>query len=515
MKKSLLSLKLACLGAMTMMFISCGGADYRNILPADSFMVVSVDNASLTKKCDAGPIEQNPLFAKLQQELAKDQSITPEQREYILNLLKNPGESGIDQNKDIYLFSSLSDAANPEIAKAGLLIPLADKAKLEAMIAQFDQEESIKFQKEGDLSYVNISSNDDSAIVFAYNDIALLVFFSQVFADDPITIIKQLFAQDARNSIMGDKDTAAQISAKNDINFVVLYAGFSSFLQNPMLNALPAMAALKDVVIVGSVNFEKGQIVTDGSVKIKDAASKQKLQEFYAYIQPQKAALLNYVPKNVIGAIGYGINGGQLFSILAALPGYGMMMSNPIAKQAIEAIDGDLLISFAGMDEARMPIASALVQVKDAAILQTLLSNIPNLPIEKVAENEYKYELSGATVLLGVKNGILYCTTNAIVKSALDGASIESLNTKSNIFKGQSGSFYFDFVGLNSLISQYLSGDVNPQIEAALAFLSLFDNMEAYGTMDNSKIIVNMADKDQNSLKTIYNEVIKLINANI
>ena len=48
MKKTLRSLKLACLAAVSMLVVSCGGsADYRNFLPADSFMTMSVNPASL------------------------------------------------------------------------------------------------------------------------------------------------------------------------------------------------------------------------------------------------------------------------------------------------------------------------------------------------------------------------------------------------------------------------------------------------------------------------------------
>ena len=60
MKKTLRSLKLACLAAVSMLVVSCGGsADYRNFLPADSFMTMSVNPASLLQKSDAGDIGQH------------------------------------------------------------------------------------------------------------------------------------------------------------------------------------------------------------------------------------------------------------------------------------------------------------------------------------------------------------------------------------------------------------------------------------------------------------------------
>lgn len=107
MKKTLRSLKLACLAAVSMLVVSCGGsADYRNFLPADSFMTMSVNPASLLQKSDAGDIEQHPLFIRLKAELDKADGITAEEKEYLLALLKNPCESGIDLKKDLFFFIS-------------------------------------------------------------------------------------------------------------------------------------------------------------------------------------------------------------------------------------------------------------------------------------------------------------------------------------------------------------------------------------------------------------------------
>ena len=76
------------------------------------------------------------------------------------------------------------------------------------------------------------------------------------------------------------------------------------------------------------------------------------------------------------------------------------------------------------------------------------------MPIQKAGEGEYTISMGGVTVLFGVKGDVFYCTTDAVVKSALDGADIESLASMSKIFKGQSGSFYVDFEGVTALTAQ-------------------------------------------------------------
>ena len=97
------------------------------------------------------------------------------------------------------------------------------------------------------------------------------------------------------------------------------------------------------------------------------------------------------------------------------------------------------------------------------------------------------------------------------MKSALDGADIESLASMSKIFKGQSGSFYVDFEGVNALTAQLVGGNVDPQVEAALSVLAMFEDLEAYGTMKGGTAVVNMTDKEQNSFKTVCDKIGELI----
>lgn len=294
---------------------------------------------------------------------------------------------------------------------------------------------------------------------------------------------------------------------------VMVYSALMSIMDsNPMISSMPMMDALKGATLVSSVNFEKGRIVFDAAMSYKDKESEQKLMDFYAYVKPQTGALLRYVPRNTVGAMAYGLDGAKMYTVFSAMPGYGMLMANPMVKQVMDAFDGDCVISFSGMTaDGRYPVASLLAQVKDPAVVQTIVSNLAGMPIQKAGEGEYTISMGGVTVMFGVKGDVLYCTTDAVVKSALDGADIESLASMSKIFKGQSGSFYVDFEGVNALTAQLVGGNVDPQVEAALSVLAMFEDLEAYGTMKGGTAVVNMTDKEQNSFKTICDKIGELI----
>ena len=469
-------MKLTCLAAVAMLIVSCGGgADYRNVLPADSFMTVSVNPASLMAKSGSCDAARNPLLNRLKAQLDKAENL-----------------SGADIN-------------NPNVS-GGLLFPVGDKAKLDALIARVNEKSGTQTVTEGGVSVVKIGEESAETGVCAYNDIACVLYF-MTNGEDIEAKVRGLFAQKPGESLMGDKTVAAQLAGQNDVNMVI-----SSLMNNPMLSAMPMMDVLKGAAMVGSVNFEKGSIVCDARMTYKDKESEKKMMDFYAYVKPQTGDLMRYVPANSIGAVSYGLDGEKLYTMLAAMPGYGMMMANPMIKQVLDAFNGDCVISFSGMTAGgRYPIASLLAQVKDPAVLQTIVTNLAGMPIQQTAEGEYMFSMGDITVLFGVKGNVLYCTTDAAVKSALDGVAIESLTSLDRIVKGMSGTFYLDFEGLNALVAQQIGEYVTPQAEAAFSVLSMFDDMEACGTMEGGTFVVNMTDKEQNSFKTICDKTGELI----
>ncbi|MCD8276058.1 MAG: DUF4836 family protein, partial [Alistipes sp.] len=341
MKNFLQPLKLACLAAASMLIVSCGGsADYRSILPADSFMTVSVNPASLMQKCDAGDFDQHPLYARIKAELDGDQSMSAEEKEYLLALLENPGESGIDVKKDFFFFAAMEGSVESPVMRGGLLLPIGDKAKFDGLLARINEKSGIAPETKGGVSVVELGEEGDAGVLCAYNDIAFMVYFVQNGADDLAGDVRKLFAQKSGESLMGDKAVAEQLSRKNDINMVLSYGAILPMMSNPMLSSMPMMDALKGATMVGSVNFEKGRIVADAAISYKDKESETKMTDFYAYVKPQTGALLRYVPAASIGTMSLGLNGEKLYSMLSAMPGYGMLMANSMVKQVMVPFDG-------------------------------------------------------------------------------------------------------------------------------------------------------------------------------
>ena len=64
---------------------------------------------------------------------------------------------------------------------------------------------------------------------------------------------------------------------------------------------------------------------------------------------------------------------------------------------------------------------------------------------------------------------------------------------------------------VSALTAQLVGGNVDPQVEAALSVLAMFEDLEVYGTMKGGTAVVNMTDKEQNSFKTVCDKIGELI----
>ena len=60
-----------CIALVALMLASCGGKDYREMLPADSFVIVSINPESLSRKAQVGDFTQSVYYKMAEQALAR------------------------------------------------------------------------------------------------------------------------------------------------------------------------------------------------------------------------------------------------------------------------------------------------------------------------------------------------------------------------------------------------------------------------------------------------------------
>lgn len=502
-------LRLPCilgLAAAALLTVSCRAkADYRNVLPADSFLTVSLNPASLLEKSGIEASGQCTFYDLIAPQIAQDESLNAEEKEYLLALLKNPAETGFDFNRDLYWFLSMgNDLDSPEMS-GGLLLPIGDKTLLDRFMERLNQKSGIEPRREGGLTLAVVSDDIPMRALYAYNDEAFLLYFAQNRNLDLEAEAKALFKQQRKESLMGREPIADVLARSNDLNMVISYAGILSMANSPAMSMLPAkvLDGFAQMTVIASTNFEKGRIAMNSTMVYQSKQAEEEIAKFYAYVQPQTGALLPYLPATSYGVFSFGLNGTKLYALLAQLPGYGPMLDNPQIKQFMDALQGDCAIAFSGMTAGTQsyPVASLLTQVSDPSILQTLKANLQGMPMQQQSENDYSIELGGVTIRFGVQHDLFYITTDPMVSAALDGKSIDSMTDMKQLFEGECSTLYLDATGMKSLIAQYAAHSAETQM--ALDLLGLFRNLEIYGTLQEGTAVVNMTDTEQNALKSI------------
>lgn len=518
--KHLLRLMLAGYLTMAMTLVSCGStSDYRDLLPADSFITVSARPATLSDKSGAGDVVQGVIFLRLSEELEKSTTLTDEQKEYLMTVLRTPEASGIDMDRDHYFFASLDFPANGALLDSstpqsfGVLLPLGDGEKFDTLIDFVCQQSGLRVEPRNGVSFLIFDGTDPYSVVCAYDDRAVLFYVSSGSTDEVAGRIEGLFAQKRSESLMGNSDVASQLSTPNDINLVVSYAGMTSLFENPMLSSLPMVGALKSMIGLGSVNFEKGEIVGDFSVIYTDADSKRQIEEAYAYMTTQKGDLLRYIPKSSIAVMGFGLDGQKLVDFLSTLPGGAMVTSNPLVTQTISAFEGDMTLSFSGMGaDNTFPIGTVVARVNNPEALDSVMASL-GMSQAKDANGTYQIplgQMNGTLLQFGVKKDLFYLTTDAaVVAAVVEGKSLESFKSKADLFRDQMGTIYLDFKGLSTLLTAYAGSDASAA--EVLSLLSIFDEAEMYSTLEEGRMTVRMTDRSKNALEIFRDAINEVI----
>ena len=224
MKHPLCSWKALCCAAVALLLVSCHGkSDYRNLLPADSTFTLSVNPAALVEKSGVGSCDQSPLCQRLRAELEAAPNLTDAERQYLLQLLENPAESGVDERKSIFLFSSMPgslDLGGQLPQQAGVLLPVADQAKFAGMIDLLCQNAGLEKQTRGKLTCV-LFENDPYNGVCAFDERAALLLFAPESVEAVLGKVDALFAQKARGNLMGKGGGADAFSRGKDIDVIM------------------------------------------------------------------------------------------------------------------------------------------------------------------------------------------------------------------------------------------------------------------------------------------------------
>ncbi len=290
------SLLLAAVAAFAM--VSCCGSDYRTLIPADAVAVVSVNPASMAQKASVGDFTQS-VFYKIAEKFITDTSenndLTPEERDYVLSLVANPEEAGIDMRADAYLFVSMPKGEDSEPG-VGAVFKVKNKGKAAKMV---------ELLKETDEERVFLEKN------------AMLIYYGS----DDENMPHALFANTKEQSLVGQPHMATFFRGGNDIQFALHYGAMMAALdESGMASQMPGMDFLSKMVMVSTTNFELGRVVARGDVFFTDDAARESYEKLVPMYARLDNGFLKMLPEKNIATIATGLHGAEVYGFLNQIP---------------------------------------------------------------------------------------------------------------------------------------------------------------------------------------------------
>ena len=498
-----------CMALVALMLASCCGKDYREMLPADSFAVVSINPESLTQKAQVGDFTQSVYYKMAEQALT---GMPEEERGRILSMLAHPSETGLDVSSDVFMFVTMENLQQTGNPTMGGLFKVGNRKNLDNFLGWLSAKGGFTSFEEDGITFM-IGAQGMNMPVIAYDKNALLVYNTSVGIDQAKANIKKLFTQKKAESLMGNSQLAQAIDSRSDLKMVMDYGPIMAIAGQQMgMGGIPGFEFLNKMSVVMPINFEKGKIASEVRMLFSDKEAEKQYMEMAAAHRKINGGFLKMLPEENIAILAGGMDGAKTYEILQKVPMYSMVFAMaPQVKPIMEAINGDLAISFHGMaDNGQVPEISLIAELKDPAIMETIKGMIP-IPTQEMAAGQYALNLdANTTVYFGLNGNAFYATTDANALVFLTGAQTSSYEAEvGKLFRGSYGTMLVDFPAVRTLIESLMAqNQLNQSAAASLMVLSLFDSLEITGrTERQGDIVLYMTDKDKNAAEVLYKTI--------
>lgn len=260
------------------------------------------------------------------------------------------------------------------------------------------------------------------------------------------------------------------------------------------------------------VDFEKGKIVAEARILFSDKEAEKQYMEMVAAQRKMDGDFLKMLPAENVATLAGSMDGTRTYEMLQKIPMYSMVFAMaPQVKPIMEAIDGDIALSFHGMtDNGRMPELSLIAELKDPAIMETIKGMIP-VPMQEMAPGQYALSPdANTTIYFGLNDNTFYATTDSDALVFLTGAQTSAYEAEvGKLFRGSYGTMFVDFPAVRSLIESLIAQNrLDQSAAASLMALSLFDTLEITGrTERQGELVLNMTDKDKNAAEVLYKTI--------
>jgi hypothetical protein len=501
-------------------------ADYKDVIPASSKMLVSLDFKSLSQKANFK--EGNYKFVDLLTNELNNTS--PELAKIVSEAEKDAAATGIDINEEVYVFMYENNAKF-----LGGVMKLADAQKFETLINEVlkTTETKLSIQEDG-IKY--IGEEKGSVILSWNNDFAVVLGNTNV--KDTLSLleeVKLLYNQGSANSIKSNEFFGKILEKQADISY-----GIDFDLYTDLLKAIPAnapmpipinmnsiMKLLEGSSMVSYTNFETGEIRSEAEYVFGEKM-KEMMEKYPVMRNFDTGVLPAFFPRKSLALMSFGVNFKNYYSFIKEVMGTRIFA---IAEMGIESqmgikmddflnsIKGDFLFSFADLTNTANKIAADLnfaFSLNDGKLndkIKSLLSMVA-----QQGENYFTIQTGEIPIYLSMNDELIMATSNKTTADAFAKGGLGDLSLNKSDYVNSLGKYpTFMFIDIESIVKleavkTMLANSIISLNPAAMNMVNLFKSMELQAT-DNPMILkgVIKMNTEKNALQAIFESADELL----
>ena len=510
MVKKMIS-RLSVLAVLIVFMASCSKqADYTNAIPADASAVASINLKSLIDKSGLKDKENEAAKQKIIEALKG--GINAASFQQIEKVINNPKESGIDIEAPIYYFTS------PSFPYTSLLGKVTDRDKLEASLEVMVKEQLCQPVETSDgFSQTKIGTND----ILAFNEsVAMLVHVnSNSQMDNAVKVIGSLLKQTGENSIIGNTGFQKMQKQKGDINVLTSFAALPEMYAR-QLNTAMSMSGInidpKDLMILGSLSFEKGKIAMQSEYYTDNKEVMAMLEKQQQATKKLNSTFLKYFPASTIAFMNVGANGEETYNLLQDNPDFRNTFSLAKAdeiKELFASFNGDISAGLINFTMNNAPTFAVYADVKNGNALKALYDNKKALnlnrgeDIVKLDEDEYVFKSRQMNLFFGIKDKQMYATNDELLYKSI-GKPVEKSIKDTEYASDMKGKNFFMVINMNAILElpvvKMMVGFGGEEYQMYYNLASQISYFEASSDGNNiANIDLILKNKDVNALKQI------------
>ncbi len=491
--------KLFSLCAVMMMMALCLSScrksqeEYESAIPAEATLVVSVDLKELAIKSG---MDKNEEAKQKLEEVLKDR-INSQVGAQLVRLMKNPSESGLSVQDKVYLFAMKADGALSLVAK------VTDQEKVKETFEAWAKEH-VCSRPEKVKGYYQVVLGGETLCAFSENTLLLTSKDGSIEAVEKN--IETWMTQKASQSILSNDGFTRLNEKKGDIGFFITMEAVPDMYTSPLKMTLPQGMELKDMKVLGALNFENGKI----AITIENFSNQKQMEEWNRQVAEvygkSASGFMKYYPLSTPLYLGVNINGSKLLKIsddfTSQLKEYSKQFQWDFVSM-LSSVDGDVAFGLTGFGES-LPSFLVCAAVKDETILNELSNKIGG---RKMGKKQYAKTMYGMNVLYGMEGKTLYVVAGN--KSFGGLAEIKPSLEESPWSAVAKGSYGYFGVNVPAMLSFPLLSSLDTYEEQAgtmQGILSQIESVECYAaSTKEGNIDIVMKNKKENALRVWVN----------